>query len=116
MGFFHVPCASPPAVPITLTRVGGCDKVASANGRPAFCDNVEWDVEWLPAEHAAYAPLAQRIEQWCPKPCAQVRVLEGAPLIVGAQGQHDRDARDNCRQAGKRCGFLARFFCDVISR
>ena len=26
------------------------------------------------------APIAQRIEQWCPKPCAQVRVLAGAPL------------------------------------
>jgi hypothetical protein len=31
-------------------------------------------------EHISRAPVAQRIEQWFPKPCAQVRFLPGVPM------------------------------------
>jgi hypothetical protein len=38
--------------------------------------------------HALQAPVAQRIEHWPPKPCAQVRLLSGAPL---ARALHPND-------------------------
>jgi len=37
----------------------------------------------LPADHHRRAPVAQRIEQRPPEPCAQVRVLPGAHLRFG---------------------------------
>lgn len=40
-------------------------------------------------------PIAQRIEHWFPKPCAQVRVLLGGPSIHRF-GDHRRDLHNCC--------------------
>lgn len=43
------------------------------------------------------APVAQRIEQWFPKPCAQVRFLAGVPLVPGTEGQGIPEGRSSPR-------------------
>ena len=37
-------------------------------------------------EQSDIAPVAQGIEQWFPKPCAQVRILPGAPMVSSIRG------------------------------
>ncbi len=54
----------------------------AAEAVKAWCDL--WACAIMQAVAApVYAPLAQWIEQRFPKPCAQVRVLEGALRVWG---------------------------------
>ena len=80
---------------------------SSARRSLAPCDNGSRRGNWR--ARLPRAPVAQRIEHWFPKPCAQVRFLAGVPNNLNLAGASIRPTRlDIMSECSRECDHLIR--------